>query len=36
MNKHRFGVRQRILLGEKGRDVDVMVMTATPIPEAWP
>ncbi len=32
--QHRFGVRQRILLGEKGRDVDVMVMTATPIPRS--
>ncbi len=32
--QQRFGVRQRILLGEKGRDVDVMVMTATPIPRS--
>ena len=32
--QHRFGVRQRILFGEKGRDVDVMVMTATPIPRS--
>ena len=32
--QHRFGVRQRILLGEKGRNVDVMVMTATPIPRS--
>ena len=32
--QHRFGVRQRILLGEKGRDVDVLVMTATPIPRS--
>jgi ATP-dependent DNA helicase RecG len=30
--QHRFGVRQRIVLGEKGEDVDVLVMTATPIP----
>jgi ATP-dependent DNA helicase RecG len=30
--QHRFGVRQRIILGEKGDDVDVLVMTATPIP----
>ena len=32
--QHRFGVRQRILLGEKGRNVDLMVMTATPIPRS--
>ena len=32
--QQRFGGRQRILLGEKGRDVDVMVMTATPIPRS--
>ena len=32
--QHRFGVRQRILLGEKGAHVDVMVMTATPIPRS--
>ena len=32
--QHRFGVRQRILLGEKGANVDVMVMTATPIPRS--
>ena len=32
--QHRFGVRQRILLGEKGEHVDVMVMTATPIPRS--
>ncbi|MDC0649652.1 ATP-dependent DNA helicase RecG [Alphaproteobacteria bacterium] len=32
--QHRFGVRQRILLGEKGAQVDVMVMTATPIPRS--
>ena len=32
--QHRFGVRQRILLGEKGYDVDVLVMTATPIPRS--
>ena len=30
--QHRFGVRQRIILGEKGDHVDVLVMTATPIP----
>ena len=32
--QHRFGVRQRILFGEKGAHVDVMVMTATPIPRS--
>ena len=32
--QHRFGVRQRIILGEKGACVDVMVMTATPIPRS--
>ena len=30
--QHRFGVRQRIILGEKGINADVLVMTATPIP----
>lgn len=30
--QHRFGVRQRILLGQKGAAADVLVMTATPIP----
>lgn len=30
--QHRFGVRQRLILGEKGQGVDVLVMTATPIP----
>ena len=30
--QHRFGVHQRLLLGEKGTNVDVLVMTATPIP----
>ncbi len=30
--QHRFGVRQRLDLTEKGRDADVLVMTATPIP----
>lgn len=30
--QHRFGVRQRALLFNKGRNVDVLVMTATPIP----
>ncbi|MDA9639560.1 ATP-dependent DNA helicase RecG [SAR116 cluster bacterium] len=32
--QHRFGVRQRILLGQKGIGVDVIVMTATPIPRS--
>lgn len=30
--QHRFGVRQRALLGQKGINPDVLVMTATPIP----
>ena len=30
--QHRFGVRQRLKLTEKGKLPDVMVMTATPIP----
>ncbi|GBD99749.1 ATP-dependent DNA helicase RecG [bacterium BMS3Abin07] len=30
--QHRFGVRQRALLRKKGRNPDVLVMTATPIP----
>ena len=30
--QHRFGVRQRLNLSEKGQSVDVLVMTATPIP----
>lgn len=30
--QHRFGVRQRTLLTEKGNNPDVLVMTATPIP----
>ncbi|MEM9853986.1 MAG: ATP-dependent DNA helicase RecG [Pseudomonadota bacterium] len=32
--QHRFGVRQRLLLGEKGQGTDVLVMTATPIPRS--
>ncbi len=32
--QHRFGVRQRMALGEKGDAVDVLVMTATPIPRS--
>ncbi len=30
--QHRFGVHQRLTLGEKGAATDVLVMTATPIP----
>ncbi len=30
--QHRFGVHQRLALGAKGRAVDILVMTATPIP----
>lgn len=30
--QHRFGVHQRLALGDKGEAVDVLVMTATPIP----
>lgn len=30
--QHRFGVHQRLDLAQKGRSVDVLVMTATPIP----
>ena len=30
--QHRFGVRQRLVLGQKGHGCDVLVMTATPIP----
>ncbi len=32
--QHRFGVRQRMDLGAKGASVDVLVMTATPIPRS--
>ncbi len=32
--QHRFGVRQRLELGKKGVAVDVLVMTATPIPRS--
>ncbi|MGO9132960.1 MAG: ATP-dependent DNA helicase RecG [Methylovirgula sp.] len=30
--QHRFGVHQRLALGEKGAGTDILVMTATPIP----
>lgn len=30
--QHRFGVHQRLQLAQKGKGVDVLVMTATPIP----
>jgi ATP-dependent DNA helicase RecG len=30
--QHRFGVHQRLSLAEKGRGIDILVMTATPIP----
>ena len=30
--QHRFGVHQRLALGHKGEAVDMLVMTATPIP----
>ncbi|WP_370275118.1 ATP-dependent DNA helicase RecG [Pararhodobacter marinus] len=32
--QHRFGVAQRMALGEKGAAVDILVMTATPIPRS--
>ena len=32
--QHRFGVAQRMALGEKGDRADVLVMTATPIPRS--
>ena len=32
--QHRFGVAQRLALGKKGQRVDVLVMTATPIPRS--
>jgi ATP-dependent DNA helicase RecG len=32
--QHRFGVSQRLELGRKGHAVDVLVMTATPIPRS--
>lgn len=30
--QHKFGVRQRALLSEKGKNPDILIMTATPIP----
>ena len=30
--QHRFGVNQRLMLSDKGRGVDILTMTATPIP----
>ncbi len=32
--QHRFGVSQRVMLGEKGFEPDILVMTATPIPRS--
>ncbi|QGM46184.1 ATP-dependent DNA helicase RecG [Methylocystis heyeri] len=32
--QHRFGVAQRLALGAKGEDADILVMTATPIPRS--
>jgi ATP-dependent DNA helicase RecG len=32
--QHRFGVRQRLALASKGASVDLLVMTATPIPRS--
>ncbi len=32
--QHRFGVSQRMALGQKGETADVLVMTATPIPRS--
>lgn len=30
--QHRFGVNQRLMLSDKGKGVDILTMTATPIP----
>jgi ATP-dependent DNA helicase RecG len=32
--QHRFGVHQRLALGDKGERADILVMTATPIPRS--
>jgi ATP-dependent DNA helicase RecG len=32
--QHRFGVKQRLALAERGDNIDVMVMSATPIPRS--
>ncbi len=32
--QHRFGVKQRLSLIEKGKDIDVLLMSATPIPRS--
>jgi ATP-dependent DNA helicase RecG len=32
--QHRFGVEQRLALSDKGKDADLLVMTATPIPRS--
>ncbi|ACK51151.1 DEAD/DEAH box helicase domain protein [Methylocella silvestris BL2] len=32
--QHRFGVRQRLALGDKGERTDILAMTATPIPRS--
>ncbi|RED11389.1 ATP-dependent DNA helicase RecG [Pontivivens insulae] len=32
--QHRFGVRERMSLGQKGAAADILVMTATPIPRS--
>ncbi|HEX2167581.1 MAG TPA: ATP-dependent DNA helicase RecG [Longimicrobiales bacterium] len=32
--QHRFGVKQRLALAQHGQDVDVLVMSATPIPRS--
>lgn len=32
--QHRFGVHQRLALGTKGEAVDILIMTATPIPRS--
>ena len=34
--QHRFGVRQRETLAEKGNHPDTLILTATPFPELLP